>query len=198
MSGETDFLNDALGQIGADPIDNIDDGTVNANHCKRFWPPLRRAILRTHFWNFAEDRALLALSATVPAFEFANSFTLPENFLRVKEYNGANLITMPSTMWEYVPKMFKVEGRSILTNDGNVFMVFVKDVPDMTLWDALAYQAAASWLASKLANAIPKDEKKAAALLGMATQVLMPLALAVDGQENPVQPFIVDDLTRLR
>jgi len=198
MSGETDFLNDALGQIGADRITGIDDGTINGNYCQTFWPALRRAILREHFWNFAEARAKLAQSTTPPAFEFVFSYTLPENFLRLKEYNGANLLTASDTELLWIYKAFKIEQRNLFTNDGDVFVVYVKDIPDMSLWDSLAYQGASTWLASKLALAISKDSKKSVDLLGLATSILMPLARAVDGQEMYIQPIQSDSLTRGR
>lgn len=195
MAAETDFLNDALGQIGATRISGIDDGTENANHCLTFWPPLRKALLRSHHWNFAEARASLALNVTAPAFEFAFSYALPTDLLKLKSYNSyaVNVYNFDDPgPWMFT--QFKVEGRNLYTNDGSVLIVYVKDVPDPNQWDALFYQAASTWLASKLALAIPKDAKMSANLLTMATGMLLPLALAADGQEGPIQPLQSNDL----
>src|SRR3990167_5668634 len=172
MPSQTDLLNDALGQIGAARITAIDDGSINANHCQTFYPALRRGLLRSHHWNFAEARVQLAQDAVGPVFEYTFSYTLPAD------------------LW----RMFKVEGRKLLSNDGEVKIVYVQDVTDPNLWDAIFYQTIAAWLASKLASAISKDAKLSQALLIEATRVLLPLALAVDGQESLVTPFIVDDL----
>ena len=90
MPSETDFLNDALGQIGAARITAIDDGSVNANHCSTFYGPLRRSVLRSHHWNFAETRVELAQDVAPPAFEFAFAYTLPADLLKIKEYFGTN------------------------------------------------------------------------------------------------------------
>jgi len=199
MSGETDFLNDAIGQIGAQRIDSIDDGTANANYCQTFWPNLRRAILRTHHWNFAETREILVRDITAPVFEFAYAYSLSSEILKVKEYNGSNLLNIPQGVYErWVIQRFKIEGRKLFTNDSTVAIVYVKDVPQMELWDPIAYQGAAAWLASKLATAIQKDYKTGSSLLNNAITVLIPFAVAVDGQEGSIEPFISDALTRGR
>ena len=195
MAAETDFLNFALGKIGADRITNIDDGTENANHCLTIWPALRKGILRSHNWNFAEERAKLALNATPPPFEYAFSYALPSDALKLKEYNATTVnvynFDIPGIwVWKY----FKIEGRNLYTNDGAVLIVYVKDVPDPNLWDALFYQAAAAWFASELALAITKDTKMSASLLQTALGVLMPMALSADGQEGPIVPIQVPDL----
>jgi len=193
MPSQTDLLNDALGQIGAARITAIDDGSINANHCQTFYPALRRGLLRSHHWNFAEARVQLAQDAVGPVFEYTFSYTLPADLLKMKEYNGINLDTSTVEL-TYLWRMFKVEGRKLLSNDGEVKIVYVQDVTDPNLWDAIFYQTIAAWLASKLASAISKDAKLSQALLIEATRVLLPLALAVDGQESLVTPFIVDDL----
>lgn len=195
MPSETDLLNDALGQIGAAAITAIDDGSINAVHCSVFYPPLRRALLRSHFWNFAEARTSLVASATTPAFEFAFAYPLPSDYLRLKTYNGANLDTSTVNELFWIQQMFKIEGREILTNDGEVKIIYIRDVLDPNVWDTLFYQAMAAWLASKLATAITKDAKLSSMLLSSASNVMMPQALAVDGQEGVVQPLISDSLT---
>ncbi len=197
MSSESDFLNSALGTIGADRINLIDDGSKNANYCLTFWPSLRRALLRSHHWNFAERRVELAQDATPPLFEFAFSYQLPADLLKLKEFNGAALSTVatsavdPSTFW--IADVFKVEGRKLYTNDGQVKIVYVADVTDPNQWDALFYQAASTLLAADLAGAIVKDSKLQLQLKGEGAQELS-LAMAVDGQEQTDRGFVVDDL----
>jgi hypothetical protein len=193
MPSEADFLNDALGQIGSGRLTSIDDGSISANYCKTFWPALRRSLLRGHFWNFAEARAELAQDTVGPAFEYTFAYALPTLLLRIKVYNGANLTTTTFDGW-WVTQWYKIEGRKLLTNDGSVKIVYVQDVTDPNLWDALFYQGAAAHLAAKLASAIAKDPRLAAAKLQEATALWMPLAVAVDGQENPEPPYQVPDL----
>lgn len=195
MPSETDLLNDALGQIGAARITAIDDGSVNANHCLTFYPALRDARIRSHHWNWAVTRQELAQDVAAPAFEFAFSYTLPADCLKVVEYNGANLDTSNLSLFEAAtPFRFKIEGRALLTNDGVVKIVYLARVTDPNVWDGLFYQGLAAELASKLATAIPKDAKLSLSLLEKAEH-LFSIARAVDGQEGSVEPFRVDTLT---
>lgn len=194
MPSETDLLNDSLGQIGAARITAIDDGSVNANHCQTFYPALRDSRLRSHHWKFSKTRVELAQDATPPLFEFAFAYTLPANSLKIIEYNGANLDTSNLSLFEAAALFrFKIEGRKLLTNDGVVKIVYLARVTDPNVWDGLFYQGLTAELASKLASAIAKDDKKSLALLQKAEH-LFSIAMAVDGQEGSVEPFRVDNL----
>lgn len=196
MPSETDLINDALSQIGASLIVGLDDGTVNANHAQHLYPALRDSLLRSHHWNFAMKRAALAQDATPPLFEFAFSYTLPADFLKIVEYNGASLDTSTLALFEsQEPSRYRIEGRKLLTNDGEVKIVYLSRVTDPNVWDALFYQVVAGWLASKFASAIAKDHAKSSALLKEAVTVLLPIAMAVDGQEGTISPLISDALT---
>lgn len=200
MPSETDLLNDSLGQIGATPITAIDDGTINANHCQRFYPALRDGLLRTTHWNFAIRRAVLAQEAATPAFEFAYSYALPGNpyCLKVVQYYGATPSTGTGTDLTLLEALqfskWKVEGRHLLTNDGEVEIVYIARVTNPDEWDSIFYQLVSTWLAAKLANAIPKDHAMATALLKQAVDLLLPLAAAVDGQEGSVETLQSNEL----
>jgi hypothetical protein len=199
MASETDCLNDALGQIGAASISAIDDGSTNANFCLRFYAPLRDGLLRSHHWNFAIKRVELALDVVAPVTQYAYAYTLPADNLKVIDYAGANPTSLvaPYVLWpgvRYQP-IYKIESGKLLSNDGQAWITYLRRVENPDEWDALFYQVVATQLASKLAAAIPKDMKKAEALLSQAVNILLPLALASDGQEGSTEPFVVDDLT---
>ncbi len=194
MPSETDCLNDALSQIGAARVTAIDDGSKNANFCQQFYPNLRDSLLRSHHWNFAMKRVELARDAAAPAFEFAFSYTLPADCLKVTEYNGASTDTSTLSLFEaQIIFHYRVEGRKLLTNDGQVKIVYISRVTDPNIWDAMFYQALAAMLASKLASAITKDEKKTLAKMQEGTHLLS-LAMAVDGQEGSIEAYRTDDL----
>lgn len=197
MASEADFLNGALGLIGADPIENIDEGTTNSGWCKTFWPPLRKSMIRSHHWKFAEARGELGISATPPLFEYSMSFALPGDLLKITEFNGFELIvpqSAPPFYWQYVQGRYRISGDKLYTNDSQAFIVYLKDEENPDLWDAIFYQAAESWLASKLARAIRKDSRLAESLMGVAVNVLLPLGMAVDSQEGSTRRYVSDDL----
>jgi len=195
MPSETDVLNDSLGMIGANRITAIDDGSVNANHCQTFYPTLRDSALRSHHWNFSMKRVELAQDAATPTFEFQFQYTLPADCLKVVEYNGASQDTSQLTLLEtVVPNRYRIEGRKLLTNDGQVKIVYIRREEDPNVWDGLFEQVITTWLASKLANAIAKDAKKSTELLKQVIDVLLPTAMAVDGQEGSTEKLITTDL----
>jgi len=196
MASETDFLNDALGMVGvSESITGIDQGTINANWCKRFWPPLRRGMLRMHRWKFAETRAVLVQNVTVPIFEFSYAYKLPRDLVAIRDYNG-NAVNLQMTQfgWMAWTGYYKVEGDNIYTNDGEVRLVYTRDSTNPDEWDGLFYQAAVSWLASKLAMPIRKDPGLSRALFQDGYGALLPLALALDGQEGTQIAYQADDL----
>lgn len=199
-TSETDLCNDALGQIGSDPIVSLSDGSVKARRCLVFYPQLRDGLLRGYKWNFALTRVQLA-QQTGPLFDYAYRYALPADCLRVWEYNGAG-VTVSGTpisysdypTSRYLP-LYKIEGRSLLSNDSQAYIVYGRRVLNPAEWDPLFYQVVATWLAGKLASAIPKMDSKAAQLIQYASTTLLSLALAADGQEGSSEPIQQDTLT---
>jgi hypothetical protein len=196
---ETDLLNDALSQVGAAHIASISDGSVNANHCKIFYPKLRDGYQRSAHWKDLITRVQLAQDVTPPVTGFAYAYTLPPDNLKVIDYMGANSVTLGDTFglwtnqWRLVP-LYKIEHGKLLSNDGLAFIVYLRRDPNPDNWDPLLYQVVATHLAAKLAMAITKDAQKSDRLLGQAMNILLPVALAVNGQEGSIEPFLVDDL----
>ncbi len=196
---ETDIINDALGLIGARRITLLSSGEPNANFALCFYAALRDDLLRLSHWRFATGRANLAQDPVTPAFEFAFQYTLPSDLIKLREYNGANTDSTNLTLFErsQIPR-FKVEGRKLLTNDGEVKIVYTKRITNPSLFDPMFFQTLSTWLASKLADAITKDREKSDSLVKQALEVLLPMAAAVDGQEGSVEPYISDELIRGR
>ncbi len=199
MPSQTDLLNESLARIGALRIGAIDDGSINANFCQTMYPGTRTALLRMHHWNFATARASLNLNVEVPPFEFQYSYKLPADWLKMREYNGGPVNTVGLTFWQgQWWARYVIEDKNLLSNDTSAFIVYTKEVVDCNQWDSLFYQTCVTMLAAKLADAIPKDSKKSNALLHEAMTLWLPAALAADGQEGTVIPFVTDELTRGR
>lgn len=197
MMSESDLLNGALGLIGQSPITGITDTSPNGVWCARYYPPLRRAALRTHYWNFAEKRVQLTQAAVAPAFEFAYAYGLPADYIRIKEYNGSlvNLSAVDPAYWNTLLGRFKIEGNQLLTNDGEVKVVYTYDEDNPARWDPLFWQLMETWLASKLAMAITRDPGKSLKLMQDVINLLLPFAASVDSQDGYTTPYISDDLT---
>lgn len=197
LGDDTAFLSGALGQAGLDAITNIDDVNERAFWCRVYWPPLRKALLRLAHWNFAEELSELALNFIPPQFGFTSSFALPSNLLKIREYNGATP-DWRGDNWMYWSEYYRIVGRNLFTNDTQVKITYTKDVTNPDLWDALFYQTAEGWLASKLARQPGKNPAKSKELFESVIGLLLPLGLSVDGQEGSTIAYIVDDLIRGR
>lgn len=196
MPNLTDLLNGSLSLIGASRISDIDDGSVNANHCKVFYPPLLDNCLRSAHWNFATGRAVLSPDVVPPLFEFAFSYQLPSDYLKMREYNGGTVNMSSLVLWEGLwLRRYVIEGQKLLSNEATPNIVYTRRESNPNLWAPDFYQMIMHWLGSFLANAIPKDGKKADSLLSAALKEFRPSALAADGQEGTTTPYLVDDLT---
>jgi hypothetical protein len=197
MASETDFLNNALGMAGTRRISSIDENTVEAGWCRTYYPSLRRATQRMANWKFNGARLQLTLDSTAPAFGMAYSFSLPSTLLKLRVYNGIQLniaFVDDPTLWQFQGGSWRIEGRRLYANDAAVFIEYNQDVSNPDLWDALYYEMLAAWLASKLSLAISKDTSLAKSLLEQAMGTWMPMALAVDGQEQSVPIYQSDNL----
>ena len=198
MSTETDLCNDALGQIGAAPITSIGDGSINSNHCLRFYPQLRDARLASHHWNFALTWVQLAQDVTPPVAGFNFAYTLPADCLKVVNYGGA-LPSSPPSIVSYIDPyarilvQYKIEGRKLVSNDGTAYIQYLRRITNPDEWAPLFYQGLSKELASKLSMAITKDPKLSMGLMQMA-EMTFATAMAVDGQEGSTEPYVIDDL----
>lgn len=191
------ICNGALGHIGAALINSLDDTTANAIWCRTHYQTTRRSLLRRNRWHFAETRVNLSAEETAPAFEYAYAYGLPSNLIRISQYNGTAVTFNTANIdgWMHFENFYKIEGRSLLTNDGQASIVYVKDVVDPTFFDPLFLEVFTYFLASKLASAIMKNHGMSRELFARAFDYILPPALAVSGQEGSTQPYISDNLT---
>lgn len=81
-TSDTDIVNRALRLLKAQRITSLTDGTKNANVALDVFTEIREDLLRSHAWNFATKRAILARSSTTPTFEFDFGYALPSDWLR--------------------------------------------------------------------------------------------------------------------
>lgn len=194
MPSVTDLCNDSLGQIGHSRISAIDDGTPAANHCLTFFPALRDAWMIWTHWRFNTTRAQLVQDAATPPFEFAFQYTLPADQLKIIEYNGSQVDTTTLSVAEpIVLPNYRIEGGKLLTNDGQVFIIYLRREQDPNKWNPMFYLGMTALLASKLATAIAKDQGKAQQKLAEGTS-LMSLAASIDTQQGSLRQQRADDL----
>ena len=143
-----DCCNSALQRVGASTILSLSDNSPEARACSVAYDSNRRDELRKHPWNFAVKRAVLAPDATAPAFDYKYAFTLPTDCVRLLRP------PTPDLDWQ-------IEGGKILTNDGSTLYVrYLSDITDPTLWDPSFYNVVAGALAIDICERLTQSNTK--------------------------------------
>ena len=150
---ETAICNMSLAKLGANKtLVNVETGaSQEARECRLHYEQTRDALLRSHSWRFAAERAELT-ATTTPAFEWGNAFTLPTDFLAMRSiyenrFSGKNV------------RSYALEGQILLTNEADMEIRYTKKVTDVTEFDSLFIEVLVLQLALKLvslAGASPK------------------------------------------
>ena len=142
----TSLCNQALYELGADSITDIDSDTSdNAVICRSFYEGVRDELLRDYTWNFSITRAELSVLTTTPEYGWDYEYTLPSApyCLRILEIE------------DNVP--FSVEGRKLLTDQDEVKIKYIARVTNAANLDVLFQRAYVLLLASRMCVAITRS-----------------------------------------
>lgn len=86
MASKTAICNWALFKLGQERIANIDTtNTKNARVLAGIWDRVLESALQAYPWKFAGLRTTLAADGTAPINQWANSFTLPSDYLAIRQ-----------------------------------------------------------------------------------------------------------------
>jgi hypothetical protein len=186
MASDVEIVNNALSKLGEQPLLSFDDDSEPARLATRTYADTRDDLLRTNPWNFATRRAQIAAETTAPVYEFARSYPVPSDFLKLIELDNPN-------RWP-----FKLEEGRILTDIASpiniryIFRVTDADAMDVSFREALSARLAMDW-AEPLAATTTLTQQMAA----LARQKLSN-ALALDAQEDPPEPLRSTSFIRAR
>lgn len=164
MASVIDICNLALSHIGDRAnITSIDppEGSVQAEHCARFYPIARDTLLRMHPWTFAVKRVQLASAALIvpAAHPWQYSYAAPGDLLTILGiYSGARQFDENADEYEYEIGNDTNNTRVIFTNCDAATMRYVSLVTDSTRFPPLFTQAVSWMLASHLAGPVIKGE----------------------------------------
>lgn len=137
MPGKVEICNLALGRIAAATIQSLTEKSKEARTCNLYYDSVRKTVLRQHSWNFATETVTLALlSATDLEWDYV--YQLPVDCIKVIEIIPINGIKVP----------YKVRGKTLLTDQAEAVLKYVKDIDDPTYFDdqfvtAFSYRLAA-------------------------------------------------------
>lgn len=150
-ASSTEICNNALFEIGDDPIQSLSETSKRARTCATVYPQKRRAMLMRYRWTFAKARAALMPDVATPAFGFTYQFQLPADCLAV-----IGLGDDRESLRNYTSstEIYKIEGRKLLYTDSAVNIFYIKNVEDTSLFDPLFEEALVFDIAHRLCYAL--------------------------------------------
>ena len=144
MASTVDICNGALNQLGATTILSLTEDSKNARLCNSRYTQVRDAVFRSHPWNCLQQRLELAQSTTTPAWGYSFKYDLPGDclrLLRILDYDSDH----------------KVEGRSILSNNSSMKILYISRVTDPNQYDENLRETLSAALAADIAYAITSN-----------------------------------------
>lgn len=180
------ICSNALQRLGDKPIADFEEGTKPASLAANLWPGVRDALLRSHPWNCATKRVILAPAAESPAFDYTHKFMLPGDWLKTLQVGRRG-----------VAPEYRVEGRCILSDATQLPLVYVFRNEVTATWDDSLVNAATLAMAAALAYPITALTSLRESLLQEAQYVLRQ-AKAMDGQDDPPEELEASGLLRAR
>lgn len=169
------ICSNALIDVGAQTISSFDEEGDRVTIVANRWESVRDAVLRSHPWNCAVKRVILAPDVDTPAFDFAYQFALPGDWLRTLSVGERG---------EEVD--FKVESGKILCDAASLYLRYIWRNDNPATWDAMLIEAMTKAMAAAIAYPITQS----AALAQKKEEELamfMRQARAVDGQDDPAE-----------
>ena len=145
MATEISIANLALIRLGQQKISSLSEDNARAEAISIVYEDARRSVLRSSSWNFATKRAQLSKNTTGPAFAYDYSYNLPADFLKLKRLNSLSTD-------------FRIEGRSLVSNETPMKIVYIADEKDASLYDGLFVKAFSYRVAADVAKALVGDE----------------------------------------
>lgn len=167
------IANSALTKLGAQIITDLTEDSKEARLCNARIYEVRDLVLRTHPWNFAIKREILAPISENPAFGYNYQFNLPTDWLRT-------LAVYPES------EDYKMEGGKILANINKLELVYTYRVSNPALIDVLCAEVIACYLAYDISYALIQTGQVQEQLYSLYQEKLRQ-AKSVDAKEDPAR-----------
>jgi hypothetical protein len=198
---QIEICNRALAHLPAGQIADMNENSLEARECRRFYEPTVRRALEREDWSFINTRAILALKGTNDREqEWLYAYALPSNMggaLRVvPDFEGAGIgypIPLPGQpyaeswlangqAWE---TPYIIEGDTLYSNILNARLEYsINDVAGVGVTE-LFLDALALQLAQRHAMPVKKDSQREQALAA-AARTAWDEAVADDRNRHPV------------
>jgi hypothetical protein len=182
---EVGIVNSALVKIGADTISSLSEDKKSARLANTIFQTARDEVMASHPWNFAVKRITLYPNSTTPDSEYAYTYDLPADVLRVIDSYTDDV--------EYTVEA----NRTILSDDTTVSIKYIYKNTDTSTWTPLFAEVLAWRLARDLSYALTQSVTLRQEM-DKGYRVAIAEARSLDGMEGGLIKFSADEWTRAR
>ena len=193
MASEVEICNLALSHLGDSAnVSSIDppEGSAQAEHCQRWYPIARNALLEMHDWSFATTRANLAeLANNWPQWQHV--YARPSDYIKVRAVLPPNSSASDVEGLEFITESDASGNQIILTNQASAIVRYTRLVTNTASFSALFTDALGWYLSTYLAGPVLKGEsavKIARANMQIVTEILAQAKLSDASQKH--QPLV--------
>lgn len=153
MQSHVEIVNDALVVIGSSQISALDEDSPEAIEVNSIYHKTRRELLREHKWGFATMLNSIAAQSTDPIFKWSKFYTYPTDCIRIFRINN-------DYKTDYQIMLNASGTKSIACNvDSPLYIEYIKNVEDPTLFSQSFVSAFTALLALKLSYSITSSKK---------------------------------------
>lgn len=171
MISKVDICNMALAQLGQEPISSMGQDDERARRCNLFYEPVKREVLRTHNWAFADSLVSLAPLAGDGEGEWPYMYAYPQDCLFLRRIFAKGPRAKSAAFKEVYQN--DIHARVILCGVPKAQAEYTRDVKDEALFDPAFIKAFSLALAADLAVTLSGDA-------ALAQRVLQKYSLALD------------------
>lgn len=179
-------VGDEAAQITSLPATPSDDYPKEANLCLKFYEPSLKEVLRMHAWNCAKRRTKLAQLTDAPSYGWDYQHAIPADCIRplsVSPTDGSNRTFRYNSEWV-------VEARVILSNQSDLWMLYIQDMADLASADSLFIKTLYTVLAAKLAYPLTQNRNLVKDITTEFETIVLPDARRVNSFEGKEFPII--------
>ena len=166
------LVNSALIRIGELPITSLTENSREAILANQLFEKVRDDVMASYPWNSAMKRVALPKLATAPAFGFSNQHQLPADFLRLYRLEDNALL-------------FRIEGRTILSDEDPLNMIYVSRITDPQEMDQLLKDAISTRLSFELSIPLTGSTSMQANMARLHQNVISEARFS-DAMQSPV------------
>lgn len=165
MSSEVDIANLALSHLGDSATVaslNPPEGSAQAEHCARYYPMARDALLESYAWSFASKRIQLA-QLTSDWEQWAYAYARPSDALTVRGVISPTAQDdNTDSLQPYTIEVGASGTQVIYTDQEGAVCLYTRTVTDTVQYSAMFVMALSWQLASMLAGPLIKGDTGAA------------------------------------